>query len=538
MRYRVLGFLVTALLCMACAQPRPEADRTASDQPKTGGTVNVHTFSDPFDWDPSNLLKVPNGPGWPLSYESLLGFRAGPDVKYDEIILRPELAERWEVSPDARSFTFTLRKGVRFADLPPLNGRELTSADVKWSFEYMSRTGRFEGDTKLQPSVNAWMFEGIDRIETPDTHTVAVRFKQPFAPFLTYSASDYNPIVPHEIYDSDGNFKSRMAGSGPWQLDTQASQSGSRWVWKRNPTYWDAGKPHIDQVRWLVLPDSTSASTAFQTQQLDILSINNVQDAEEMRRANPRAVVDEHVNPQPTRVQLNTRRPPLDDVRVRRALQLATDREQFIKVLSGGKGAWALLGGFATTYSQEEIKRLAPYDIEQARRLLREAGHANGVEVPFTYPASASSTELARMQLYQAQLKEAGISLKLQTVDAAEYSAARKRGTFSMNITGMPMEPDVDAALTQHFHSSSAASYHGLKDARLDAVIDAQRQTVDPVKRQELVREAMRLINVDLIPGIGLYYNVEYQFWQPYVRNYADSWANQAWPLRDAWLDK
>ena len=107
-----------------------------------GGRFSVQVVDDPFDWDPTDRGKsLPNQWGLGLAYESLVGFKNGPGVSFEAAELQPELAERWEVSPDSSVFTFFLRKGVKFANIAPVNGREMTSADVKWSYEYFSRTG-------------------------------------------------------------------------------------------------------------------------------------------------------------------------------------------------------------------------------------------------------------------------------------------------------------------------------------------------------------------------------------------------------------
>src|SRR5207302_11049520 len=115
------------------------------------------------------------------------------------------------------------------------------------------------------------MFEGMTGIETPDPYTAVVKFKDPFVPFVAYAASDYNPIVPHEIFDQDGHLHDKIAGTGAFQLDTVNTQKGTRCVWKKNANYWQPGKPYLDQVRWVVVPDDAAAIAAFQSKQVDQL---------------------------------------------------------------------------------------------------------------------------------------------------------------------------------------------------------------------------------------------------------------------------
>ena len=117
----------------------------------------------------------------PLVYSRLLDIKAAEGTQYGDVVIQPGLAEKWSISPDAKSFTFNLRKGLKWAQVAPVNGRDLTAADVKWSFEYQTRTGELK-DKKLPAGQFAWMFEGLEGIDTPDPQTVVVKFKDPFGP--------------------------------------------------------------------------------------------------------------------------------------------------------------------------------------------------------------------------------------------------------------------------------------------------------------------------------------------------------------------
>ena len=175
----------------------------------TAGTTNAITASITLSPGVHVLETWMIDPGGSRS----LALAYSPDIQ-----LTPLLAEKWEISPDAKTYTFTLRKGVKFQNLPPVNGRELTSADVKFSYEYSSRTGQFK-ESKLPPGKFVQYFEGLEKIETPDANTAVVTFSKPFAPFLSNAAEFTNPIMPKEIYDQDGNFTKKLVGTGPFQVD-------------------------------------------------------------------------------------------------------------------------------------------------------------------------------------------------------------------------------------------------------------------------------------------------------------------------------
>jgi peptide/nickel transport system substrate-binding protein len=510
-----------------------------ADKPHSGGKVSVRMANDPFDWDMSFAGKsIPNDYGQSLAYDSLLGFKHGTGISYDAAVLSPQLAVRWE-TPDAATYTFQLRQGVKFAPAPPVNGRELTSADIKWSYEYWSRTGSIK-DAKLPPSQYASYFEGISGIQAPDPYTVVVQFSKPFVPFINYTGSYFNPIVPHEIFDLDGNLQNRIAGTGPWQLDAGGSQKGSRWVWKRNPNYWDTGRPYVDEVDWLILPDQASANTALETKRVDILGASGdaiaAISASQLQKSFPAALHAEYL-PVGTSLYLNinTKMAPVKDARVRQAMSFALDRDEFVKTFSLGRGGWALSGAFPDTFTQDEIKQLLRYDPAEAKQLLSAAGYANGVEVEFIYPGTAYGQDyVSALQLLQAQLKKVGINLTLKSMDKDAWTNNRK--TYSFVMTGSAkgdLVGDVDSWLYD-FHSGNKSNYSQTSDPQLDALIDGQRQEVDAAKRKDLIRQAVRLI-AEQAYSLSVWTGNQFQFWQPTLRGYAPNFGVNMVPQTDTW---
>src|SRR5487761_451377 len=260
-----------ATVVMACGKNGKATNGKAGSaansagKPRAGGQLVIANTTETANYDPSTML-AETGRAMLFTNDSLLSYKAGANVPYDDMELVPGLADRWE-APDAQNYTFHLHPNVKFAALPPVNGRDLSSSDVKWSYEYVSRTGEFAGK-KLSPSSAASLLGGLDRVETPDPATVVVRFKEPYAPFLRYAASQWLPILAHEIFDQDGDFSKRAVGTGPFQLDTANSQQGSHWVHKKNQSYFQSGLPYIDTVREVVIQDQSTQTAAFETKQL------------------------------------------------------------------------------------------------------------------------------------------------------------------------------------------------------------------------------------------------------------------------------
>lgn len=535
-RLSVVALLALIPWTASCVSAGPTSP-TTSEGPRHGGVLNVRVDGDPADWDITYGGQT-NAPAIRLVYDSVLGYKTPPDVAYNDWVLRPRLAERWEVSPDAKTYTFHLRKGVKFADIPPVNGREMTSADVKWSFEYLARGDQFMGK-KLPPSQFGWNFEGMDSVETPDASTVVVRFKEPFAPFLNYTGAPTNAVMPREIYEQDGHMRDRAVGTNAFQHDPGATQKGTRWVFKKNPGYWQPGRPYIDEMRFIVLPDESAANAAFQTKQVDMLSpIRDAQVAQQIARDNPNAI--QHVGQRAARIiYINNTRTPLNDVRVRKAFSFGIDRTVFSQLFGGTDWEVPGVGVASGVLPPEEVKHILRYDPGEARRLLQEAGHAQGVTLELQADNNQEGTKI--FELLQAQLKSVGINLVGKLTD--ERAALARRGEFDINIGGNLARVDIDADLFGVFHSTALQNLGKVKDAKLDRLLEAQRREPDPQKRMEIVREAVRYINENVFAS-AFPRNLTIDHWHLWVKGYAPHISEASGSLGpqgltvDAWLEK
>lgn len=528
---------VLALACGQAASPPPLADTT---QPKPGGVLNVRTLIDPSNWDVHASRSIPNSWGVALAYSSLLAWKIGPEVEYAEMVLQPELAERWEVSPDVRTFTFHLRKGVKFHNLPPVNGRELTSADVKFSSEYGGRIGEFK-DKGLPAAEQDYIWEGLERIETPDRHTVVFHFKAPYVPFVSYAASDYYPIMPREIFDQDGSFQDRIAGSGPFVLDSSASQKGTRWVWKKNPDYHEAGKPYVDEVRWLVLPQEATMFAGFQSRQLDVIHQGqDAREAQDLRKNNPQALSYKWLDarhPEMWLSQLPARNSPVRDIRVRRAISLAIDHDDINRTLFGGQAELGLPGAMPGLFTQAEVRQMIRYDLAEARRLLAEAGYANGVSLEYFLAQEVDQTRISLAELLQAQLKRAGIDLQIKVVERTQQRQIRRSYNFDIDMDSIGrLHDDPDSQVMGHYYGPARGNYSVIRDPQLDSLLEASRREQDPEKRRQVLRSITRHL-VDNVYAIRMLAAPQWGFWHPYVQNYRPHFGSRA-DYAFVWLAK
>jgi peptide/nickel transport system substrate-binding protein len=512
----------------------------AAGKPKTGGHLNVAMPADPYDFDPTGKPSENQNAIKP-AYDSLLSYKTGPGVNPAEMILQPAIAEKWE-SPDGQTYIFHLRQGVQFANLPPVNGRAVTVEDARWSIQYHSRTGPIKQDKKLFPALNTWAFEGMDSVETPDDKTLTIHFGAPFVPFLNYIAQYWFPILPHEVYDADGNFSNRIVGTGPWQLDPDQSQRGTRWVYKRNPTYFGSGLPYLDQLNWLIIKDDETQNAAFRAKQIDILGADHstVDDTtvDQIARENPSASRLEYPSTKGGIVYINANKPPINDLRVRKAVAFALNRSDMVKTYGGGTAGWAAAAETPGFFTQQELEQLCVYDVNQAKQLLAQAGYANGVDIEIINPgADRGQKEVGMIQLFQAQMKLAGINIVYHPLDRASEGNRKKSHDFYFDMTAGGASDDIDAALYANFYSKSDKNYGATNDPDLDKLLIAQRQELDENKRRDIVRQAVRRI-YDQVWALSFFFPGQYQFAQPYVKNYAPHSFARGLNAVQTWLDR
>jgi peptide/nickel transport system substrate-binding protein len=502
---------------------------------KTGGKFTQAVKADSPSFDPSTRFVV-TAQEIEYTQDRLVGWRVGPDVKYSDFFIEPRLADKWE-TPDAQTYTFHLHPGVKFANLAPVNGRGFVSDDVKWTLEYLSRTG---AASSLKPAPSAAMFEGLDKIETPDPLTAVVHFKEPFAPFLNTVGIEFSGILAREVFDLEGGYDKHAIGTGPFQLDVPSSQQGVRWVYKKNPTYWREGLPYMDQVTQLVIADDATANAAFQAKQVDYIDYTGLTAdlAGQVQKAVPSAVVYSVLSPEGKHIYMNVSKPPLNDERVRKAFLLCIDRNAMMNALAGGKGEWALSGGYPGLFTQDEVKKLLPHDPGQAKQLMSAAGYTNGVDLTVIYPGQKYGQELIdQWQLMQQQLKPAGINLILQSIDPTEESNRKRSGDFQLEMSPKPLEGDLDEIVYTMFYSKSAGNYGRIKDPKLDDLVLAQRKDPDLEKRKAIWKQIATYV-AQSSWSADLYYTYRYRIWHSYLKDYYPNQGYRGLYLVSSWLDK
>jgi peptide/nickel transport system substrate-binding protein len=266
----------------AAASPYPDWVAPSPKPPKRGGVLTRASAWDPPVLDPRLTNSVGLFQIAALTSNRLVRHPYSDDATgTSDLTLKGDLATSWEGSADSRVWTFKLRQGVKWHNVPPLNGRELVAADIKYCFEAYAKEG-----------VQAFTFREIEGMETPDKYTVRVHLRSPNTMFPQILAEPVAVVFPREVLEQDGDLKKRLVGTGPFILKEHTRKV--RVVLARNPDYFEKGMPYVDEYHILSTPDAATRLAAFRAGQNDILFVASPGEVETVRKTTPAAVAQEY----------------------------------------------------------------------------------------------------------------------------------------------------------------------------------------------------------------------------------------------------
>lgn len=410
-------------------------------------------------------------------YEGLVAYEAGSTE------IGPALATRWTVSPDGRTYTFTLREGVRFHD-----GTAFDAAAVKTNLERR---------LDVRQAVS-YMLADVASVEAPRPDTVVVKLRTRNNAFLDLMASMYGPkiVSPRAIADHRGSdhaqrwLATNAIGTGPYRLDHFAVGETARLT--RNPDWWGP-RPHFARVEFPLIPDLGTQRLQLESGDIDMMPHGI--DAAGLPHVNRNPNLSARIFPAALRhlLYLNTHKPPFDDPAVRQAFAAALDPGRAVAAVYGETGRGASSNYPAVIAGEREIGRLSPRPAPQ--RL------AEPVKITMSYATGAGQTSLQRLAQYlQAQLKEAGFDVQLKGDTFAQefaYAADPRRAPDAL-LSGL----NPDAAHPDAWASAVWATGGGLNllaygNRRADELIARARSAETEEQADALYEELAQLIEAD-----------------------------------------
>jgi len=487
---RLVSVFIVCALVLAVATPSALAQA-----PRRGGVFRVPVPEAP-SLDPHQNAGFVTHVYATLVYGQLVRFPSGPEAQSagDHRIL-PDIAEKWEF-PTPTTVVFRLRKGVRFHRKPPVDGREVTAEDVKFSLE------RFRAKSPLRDRL-----EAVQSIDVVDRYTVRLVLREPFAPLLNHLANPAHlAIVPREMEGKDLSQPEAVIGTGPFVL--KSYQRGVRAVYERNPDYQMAGLPYLDAVHLEVVPEQNTRLSMLRAGKLELAHWWGWLTPDEgagLKRTSPELTITTQMIVDMPHMWMRTDQPPFNDVRVRRAASLAIDRKAWREALLNGEGCldagpvpcgmpeWKLP---AEKMPADKRKYVDGYDPVEARRLLAEAGLGRGFTTPlFHWPGYAPPWR-SYYELAAENLGRVGIRAELKPEEYGKFSTTTALGKFEKMAMG-PFgagETEVDTFLYENFFSTSPRNRSRVADPELDRMLLAQRREMDPARRREIVFEIQRYL--------------------------------------------
>ncbi len=392
--------------------------------------------------------------------------------------LEPRLAESWNVSEDGMTITFKLREGVKFH-----NGRPVTAADVKFSFERL----------KDDESPRAGVYENIVEINVIDEQTIEFVTGTLDVALETLFVYPWTAIIPEEEID---NLRDKPVGTGPYRLEEWIPQQHI--ILKRNDDYFDPA--HIETIEFLMMPDPTSQISALQSGQIDMIVITGDQ-AGPIENSTEFNIIETEYNA----IQLmamNTEHEALSDVRVRQAINYAVDKDAVIDTVWFGYGNKIgshyppILKGYVDTTD------VISYDPDKAKELLKEAGYGDGLTLDMYLP-SAYPMYVSAGQVIADQLREVGITANIHTVEWGVWlSDIYTNRQYDLTVVGHTGRLDPFALLAR-YQSDSGENYMNYSNERVDEILASVQQERDEEKRLALYGELQHIL-AEEVPAVYL----------------------------------
>ena len=536
------------------AQPKP------ADKPQYGGALSVanvyYTISpltfDSVDW----AWKFNQDTG--LAYEQLfvadLSKAKAKGGKYafisDSFLppdsLKGELAEKWELKQNPWRLDVQLRKGIMWPAKPGvMAARELTADDVVYSFDRVNKSA------KRIPTY----FDHVSRIEVTGKHSFTMHFSTYNAEWdYRWGWGYYSAIVPKEVMESAGakDWKN-VNGTGPYALTNYVQ--GNAMTFTKNPDYWGsetiAGQPYklpfADTITYRYIKDESTAITALRTGKIDIMESVRWSAVDELKKSAPKLQWNKFISNNGSYITLRMDQKPFDDLRVRRALNMAVNKQEIIKTYYGGNAemlgfpmhsSWA---GYHEPLAEmpESVRELYSFNPAKAKALLAEAGYPGGFS--FKVQTTSASFDNDLLALIAAYLAKVGVKMEIQVM---EYSAYLSAMTTKTNAAGYFLQAGLNnptTSLRKTFGTKQTWNPSQHSDPEFDKKLAEVYAEPDERVRQIKVKLMTREI-LDKAPHIFLPVPHVYSAWWPWVKNYGGelrAGADRPGPIHArVWVDQ
>lgn len=514
--------------------PAAIASSDASGTPRRGGRIVAAHGEEIRTLDPARIIDTVSQVGGQLLFDTLLDYPKEGAPTSDRLI--PSLAKSWSISEDGLTLTFEIRENARFSD-----GSEVLAEDFVYALD------RILAPETASPVAS--FFSGIEGaslrlsgkepetrgLKAPAKRTLVIRLEHVEPSFPLLLAMVQTSPQKREHVEGKGTLLSTSPlGTGPFRM--RSYRPGQELVVERNPHYWDETRPHLDEVVFRLGVPRESMLLSFLQGEIDVLDGRICDDALLIAKEPAWApYVDRSPLYVSTADLFNTTKPPFSDKRVRQAFNYAIRKEDSVRL--GNQRILAANGFLPPSMLGHNPNRpVWPHDPQKARALLQEAGYPHGFVVTYTTLRDEMAQKIAISM--QADLKEIGVDMNIETLTFSAYLASLSSGSLAFAFSSWAMDfPDPSDFLEIKYHSrmiAAGTNDTGYQNAEVDRLLDAGRVERDVKKRSELYQKAEDII-VEDCPNLWHYFSVALDIRQPRVRGPIRHPArNQVY--RDTWI--
>ena len=510
---KALSLAVAAALAATVTLAAGAAPTHRTATPKRGGHITIARIEDSNSFDKTNVFQ--NESIWITEQIMEPLYLAGNDGK----TLRPWLATSYKASKDGKTYTFTLRKGVTFS-----TGEPMTAADVKFSID----------DARAQKKGWGFLDSAIKRIDAPNPSTVVFHLKFAWAPFLADIALFANGIIPKNFNgEPRAKFYTHPIGTGPFMWDKRVvGQSVSL---KRNPNYWQTGKPYLDGVTWTFVSDENTRELQLRGGQIQVDEFPPFNSIDKLKKT-PGITMSLFPSTRTDYLDMNELYPPLKDRHVRRAISYAIDRKAIVKsvLFSYGVPANSQLPPQVPFYDKNAGG--LQFDMGKAKAEMAKSKFPKGFKVEILVGAGAQ-VEQTIGQILQQQLKQLGIEATFKQEDTStefnDINAFKYQLAFSywtMDIA----DPDELVTFALDPKGGAFSFYTHYNNPKVTKLSHQAQRATNPAKRAKLYSQIQRIAASDA--------NLGYLYYSPYRWAYTSKLHGFLvqplgnYHLEDAWL--
>jgi len=462
----------------------------ATDTPQYGGDEIMGLMADPGGLD---VMQSVTGYWCSALMNGYLH-----SVNTSDQTLEPQMADGVEVV-DETTYVWKLKQGVKFHNVDPTWGREVTAADVVFSMQRRRDDPIILNDKQLLRDFTA-------RFEATDNYTFSLTTTRPYSPTLDEFGNPSYPVIPHEAIEKWGDLSQHPVGCGAFILDNYVKSERLKVV--KNPEFYIPSRPFLDSIEWVIMTEEASLFQSFRTKRHDFcgapLDKLKVEELIGMKHV----VVKKSPNYWYRSLLLRVDRDPFVDERMRQAVDLAVDRQDLIDKVAFGEGFFSGPVSPSLDYwalPQDEVRDFYKVDLTEAKRLVEAAGYGDGVEVDAPVMNTNALTKDAA--IVKEHLAKIGITLNIQPKDIPTLLAQfLYPGNFQILwFYNLPyVEPD--RPLCQWFSKGIAGiSFTGYNNPAMDEWVWKERSEFDPQKRRQIVLDAQRAMMREHGPQINTY---------------------------------